>query len=166
MVELKVNGVLQRVDVDPATPLLWVLRDHLGLKGTKFSCGIGQCGSCTVRGNGTALRSCILPVAGAAGMEIETIEGLNHPVQAAWIAEQVPQCGWCQSGQLLAAAALLEQTPQPTDEDLDRQVTNLCRCATYPRIRRAIHRAAAALPPASSQEPQGEPAAAEDEPLP
>ena len=143
---LLVNNIQYAVDVEPDTPLLWVLRDSIGLTGTKYGCGIGQCGACTVMVKGVALRSCQLPVSRAVGSPIATIEGLSadgsHPVQLAWKEFDVPQCGYCQSGQILAAAALLEKTPNPTDEDIDRQMTNACRCGTYLRIRQAIHRAA------------------------
>jgi len=143
---LLVNNIQYAVDVEPDTPLLWVLRDSIGLTGTKYGCGIGQCGACTVMINGLAVRSCSLPVNRAIGMPITTIEGLSadgtHPVQLAWKEFDVPQCGYCQSGQILAAAALLQKTPNPTDEDIDRQMTNACRCGTYHRIRQAIHRAA------------------------
>ena len=146
-VTLKVNGKSQTLDVEPDMPLLWALRDELGLTGTKFGCGIAQCGACTVHINGVAMRSCSVPVSTATGKDITTIEGLAgpdgklHPVQAAWVAEDVPQCGYCQSGQIMAAAALLKEKPQPTDADIDG-ITNICRCGTYIRIRRAIHRAA------------------------
>ena len=143
---LLVNNIQYAVDVEPDTPLLWVLRDSIGLTGTKYGCGIGQCGACTVMINGLAVRSCSLPVNRAIGTPITTIEGLSadgtHPVQLAWKEFDVPQCGYCQSGQILAAAALLQKTPNPTDEDIDRQMTNACRCGTYHRIRQAIHRAA------------------------
>jgi isoquinoline 1-oxidoreductase subunit alpha len=140
------NGKPVQVDVDPATPLLWVLRDTLGLTGAKFGCGAGLCGACTVHLNGQAARSCVAPLRAVAGAQVTTIEGLGapgepHPLQTAWITEQVPQCGYCQSGMLMAAAALLKQKPQPTDAEIDAGVTNICRCGTYPRIRRAIHRA-------------------------
>lgn len=146
-VNLTVNGTPRTVDVDPDTPLLWVLRDHLGLTGTKFGCGLAQCGSCTVHLEGEAVRSCVTPVSEAAGKRVTTIEGLStdrsHPVQQAWIAEEVPQCGYCQSGQIMAAVALLARTPRPTDAQIDEVMSELlCRCGTYPRIRRAIHRAA------------------------
>ena len=146
-VTLKVNGKTHTLDVEPDMPLLWALRDEIGLTGTKFGCGIAQCGACTVHINGTAMRSCSVPVSAAAGKDITTIEGLAsadgklHPVQAAWLAEDVPQCGYCQSGQIMAAAALLKDKPNPTDEDING-ITNICRCGTYVRIRRAIHRAA------------------------
>lgn len=145
--KLTINGAAHDVDVEADTPLLWVLRDTLGLTGTKFGCGIGQCGSCTVQLNGMPVRSCQLPVAGAVGVEIRTIEGLDHAVQQAWMDEQVPQCGYCQSGQLMAAAALLDVDPRPDDATIDAWMTNLCRCATYGRIRKAIRRAAETLPP-------------------
>ncbi len=146
-VTLKVNGKTHTLDVEPDMPLLWALRDELGLTGTKFGCGIAQCGACTVHINGTAMRSCSVPVSAAAGKDVTTIEGLAatdgklHPVQAAWLAEDVPQCGYCQSGQIMAAAALLKEKANPTDEDING-ITNICRCGTYVRIRRAIHRAA------------------------
>ena len=146
-VTLKVNGQTHTLDIEPEMPLLWALRDELGLTGTKFGCGIAQCGACTVHINGTAMRSCSVPVSAAAGKDITTIEGLAsadgklHPVQAAWLAEDVPQCGYCQSGQIMAAVALLKDKPNPTDADING-ITNICRCGTYVRIRRAIHRAA------------------------
>jgi isoquinoline 1-oxidoreductase alpha subunit len=146
-VTLKVNGQTHTLDVEPEMPLLWALRDELNLTGTKFGCGIAQCGACTVHVGGVAMRSCSVPVAAAAGKDIVTIEGLAaadgklHPVQAAWVAEDVPQCGYCQSGQIMAAVALLKEKPNPTDEDING-ITNICRCGTYIRIRRAIHRAA------------------------
>jgi isoquinoline 1-oxidoreductase alpha subunit len=148
-VTLKVNGQTHTLDVEPEMPLLWALRDELNLTGTKFGCGIAQCGACTVHVGGVAMRSCSVPVAAAAGKDIVTIEGLAaadgklHPVQAAWVAEDVPQCGYCQSGQIMAAVALLKEKPNPTDEDING-ITNICRCGTYIRIRRAIHRAAQA----------------------
>ena len=146
-VTLKINGQSHSVDVSPDMPLLWALRDKLNLVGTKFSCGIGICGSCTVLINGTPMRSCTIPAASMAGAEITTIEGLDpegkHPVQVAWNAEDVPQCGYCQAGQVLTAAALLERNPDPTDADIDAAMSGvLCRCGTYPRIRKAIKRAA------------------------
>ena len=146
-VTLKVNGQTHTLDIEPEMPLLWALRDELQLTGTKFGCGIAQCGACTVHIGGVAMRSCSVPVAAAAGKDIVTIEGLAsadgklHPVQAAWVAEDVPQCGYCQSGQIMAAVALLKEKPNPTDEDING-ITNICRCGTYVRIRRAIHRAA------------------------
>ena len=147
MIRLIVNGKQHEFDVTSDTPLLWVLRDTIGLTGTKFGCGIGQCGSCTVHMDGQAIRSCSMPVSAAVGKKIVTIEGLSanssHPLQKAWIAEQVPQCGYCQSGQIMAAAALLLKNPRPTDEQIDAAMSgNICRCGTYQRIRRAIHRAA------------------------
>jgi isoquinoline 1-oxidoreductase alpha subunit len=145
-ITITVNGKSHRVTDSPDTPLLWVLRDTLGLTGTKFGCGIAQCGACTVHVDGVATRSCVLPVSGVAGRHITTIEGLaprrSHPIQQAWIAEDVPQCGYCQSGQIMAAAALLAKTPKPTDADIDATMTNICRCGTYQRIRAAIHQAA------------------------
>ena len=143
---LKVNNREHRVDVDPDTPLLWVLRDTLGMTGTKFGCGIAYCGACTVHVEGAATRSCSVPVSAVEGKSITTIEGLspdrNHRVQQAWIAEDVPQCGYCQSGMIMAAAALLREKPQPTDAEIDEAITNVCRCGTYNRVRRAIKRAA------------------------
>ena len=146
-IALTVNGEEHTVDVSPDTPLLWVLRNTLGLTGTKYSCGIGLCGTCTVHVDGEAIRSCVTPVSEAASKEITTIEGLSpdgsHSVQQAWIAENVTQCGYCQPGQIMAAAALLAKNPNPTDADIDAAMSgNLCRCGTYGRIRRAIHRAA------------------------
>lgn len=142
-----VNGELAKVDVDPDTPLLWVIRENLGLTGTKFGCGMAQCGACTVHLNGEPIRSCITPVAQVEGKKVTTIEGLSpdlsHPVQVAWLEIDVPQCGYCQSGQLMAAAALLRDKPKPTDNEIDDAMSgNICRCGTYPRIRKAIHRAA------------------------
>jgi aerobic-type carbon monoxide dehydrogenase small subunit (CoxS/CutS family) len=144
LISLTVNDVQHQVDVDPAMPLLWVLRDILGLTGTKYGCGMGQCGSCTVHLDGRAVRSCTLPVSEAAGKQITTIEGLvDHPLQRAWLAERVPQCGYCQLGQIMNAAALLAENPNPSDDEIDAAMAgNLCRCGTYQRIRRAIHRAA------------------------
>jgi len=143
---LNVNGSQRHVDVDDDTPLLWVLRDALGLTGTKFGCGISICGACTVLLDGKATRSCVLPISAVGSAPIATIESLSpdrsHPLQQAWIAEQVPQCGYCQSGMLMAAAALLRSKPQPSDADIDDAMTNLCRCGTYNRVRRAIKRAA------------------------
>ena len=145
-ISLTVNGRITTVTVAPDTPLLWVLRDTLGLTGTKFGCGIGMCGTCTVLLNGEAVRTCMLPVSAAANHRVTTIEGLSrersHPVQRAWIEEDVPQCGYCQSGQILAAVALLARHPHPTDAQIDEGMTNLCTCGTYQRIRAAIHRAA------------------------
>jgi aerobic-type carbon monoxide dehydrogenase small subunit (CoxS/CutS family) len=147
MISLQVNGKRYEVEVQPNTPLLWVIRESLGLTGTKYGCGISQCGICTVHVNGEAIRSCVTPVSSVAGKEIVTIEGLSadgsHPVQQAWMADDVPQCGYCHSGQIMAAAALLAKNPRPSDADIDRAMSgNLCRCGTYQRIRRAIHRAA------------------------
>lgn len=147
--QLQVNGRPMEVDADPAMPLLWVLRDLLHLTGTKYGCGIAACGACTVRLDGQAVRSCVTPVSAVVGKQIATIEGLGtagkpHPLQAAWIAEQVPQCGYCQSGMLMAAAALLERKPRPTDADIDEAITNICRCGTYQRVRAAIKRAGGA----------------------
>ncbi|MDO9197638.1 (2Fe-2S)-binding protein [Rhodoferax sp.] len=147
--ELNINGKSVQADADPGMPLLWVLRDVLNMTGTKFGCGVAACGACTVRVDGQAVRSCVTPVAAVAGKQIQTIESLGtadqpHALQAAWIAEQVPQCGYCQSGMLMAAAALLEKTPKPTDADIDEAMTNICRCGTYQRVRAAIHRAAGA----------------------
>ena len=143
---LTVNDTTHQVEVEPETPLLWVLRDTLGLTGTKYGCGIGHCGACTVLIRGAPFRSCGLTVGEVAGKKIQTIEGLSadstHPVQQAWIMEQVPQCGYCQSGQILAAVSLLSKNTNPTDKDIDRAMSNLCRCGTYPRIRKAIKRAA------------------------
>ena len=147
MITLKVNGKQLQADVDPSTPLLWVLRDSLGLTGTKYGCGMAQCGACTVHLDGEAIRSCVKKVADAAGKEITTIEGLSndlsHPLQKAWIEIDVPQCGYCQSGQIMSAAVLLKEKPTPTDKDIDEAMCgNICRCGTYSRIRQAIHRAA------------------------
>jgi isoquinoline 1-oxidoreductase alpha subunit len=146
MPTLKVNGKQINVDVEPEMPLLWVLRDELGLTGTKYSCGVAACGACTVHVNGQPVRSCVVPISAAEGAEITTIEGLSkdgsHPVQKAWVQLQVPQCGYCQSGMIMAAAALLKETKQPTDADIEAAMTNLCRCGTYHRVRQAIHLAA------------------------
>ena len=144
---LRINGQERKVTVAPDTPLLWVLRDTLNLTGTKFGCGAGLCGACTIHMDGKATRSCITPVSAASNSRITTIEGLSrdrsHPLQQAWIAEQVPQCGYCQSGQIMTAVALLSRTPNPSDEQINQAMSgNLCRCGTYERIRRAIHRAA------------------------
>jgi isoquinoline 1-oxidoreductase subunit alpha len=145
-ISLVINGGAYTVDVEPETPLLWVLRDSLKLTGTKYGCGIAQCGACTVLIDGRPMRSCSLPAAAVAGQNITTIEGLSadgtHPVQLAWIELDVPQCGYCQSGQIMAAVALLKQKPKPTDVEINSEITNICRCGTYPRIRAAIHRAA------------------------
>jgi isoquinoline 1-oxidoreductase subunit alpha len=147
MISLTVNGTRHDVDVAADMPLLWVIRETIGLTGTKFGCGLSQCGACTVHLEGNAIRSCVTPVSLAAGKHVTTIEGLSpasgHALQVAWIAEQVPQCGYCQSGQLMSAAALLAKTPRPTDAQIDSAMNgNICRCGTYQRIRRAIHRAA------------------------
>ena len=146
MLTLRVNGKTYQVDAEPATPLLWVLRDSIGLTGTKYGCGIAQCGACTVHVNGRATRSCVLPVSAVINSEITTIEGLSptsqHPVQVAWVEQDVPQCGYCQSGQIMAAADLLQRNPNPSDSDIDREITNICRCGTYQRLRTALHRAA------------------------
>ena len=150
MIPLVVNGKKYQVDASGDTPLLWVLRENLGITGTKFGCGIAQCGACTVHLDGQPIRSCSTPVTAAQGKKITTIEGLSpngsHPIQRAWIAEDVPQCGYCQSGQIMSAAALLAAKPKPTDADIDAAMSgNICRCGTYQRIRRAIHRAAGSL---------------------
>ena len=154
MVELNVNGVAHALDVEPEMPLLWALRDHLGLTGTKYGCGMALCGACSVHVDGQVVRACVLPVGAAADTRVVTIEGIaidgaaraiGAAVQSAWLAEDVPQCGYCQSGQIMAATALLAATPAPTDADIDAAMTNICRCGTYSRIRRAVHRAAAAL---------------------
>jgi aerobic-type carbon monoxide dehydrogenase small subunit (CoxS/CutS family) len=148
MPTLVVNGKSHNLDVEPEMPLLWALRNEIGLTGTKYGCGIAQCGACTVMMDGKAVRSCSVAVSDAAGKQITTIEGIGtaekpHPVQAAWIAEDVPQCGYCQSGQIMSAAALLNRTPNPDDADINAAMAgNICRCGTYVRIRRAIHRAA------------------------
>ena len=146
MVTITVNDSLLQLDIEPDTPLLWALRDVVGLTGTKYGCGIAQCGACTVHINGQPMRSCSVPIASVDGASITTIEGLSpdgkHPVQQAWIAEDVPQCGYCQSGQIMAVAAFLKDHPSPTDADIDANITNICRCGTYERMRRAIHRAA------------------------
>jgi isoquinoline 1-oxidoreductase alpha subunit len=143
-ITLDVNGESRTADVDEDTPLLWVLRETLGLTGTKFGCGIAACGACTVHINGAAMRSCSVPASSMQGQKITTIEGLApkeqpHPLQAAWISHQVPQCGYCQSGMIMAAAALLARNPHPSDAEIDAEVTNICRCGTYERVRRAIH---------------------------
>lgn len=151
MLTLNVNGTSHQIDVDPNTPLLWVIREQLELVGTKFGCGMAQCGACTVQLNGAAIRACVTPVRAADGQKITTIEGLAsdgglHPLQQAWIDEQVPQCGYCQSGQLMAAAALLANNPNPDDNAIDAAMSgNVCRCGTYTRIRKGIKRAAATL---------------------
>ena len=148
-IELSVNGVRHSVDVAPQTPLLWVIRDHLGLTGTKFSCGIAQCGACTLHIDGRPVRSCSFPVSAAAGKAVTTIEGLSadgtHPVQLAWIDLDVPQCGYCQSGMIMSVVALLAKRPNPTDAEIDAEITNACRCSSYHRVRKAIRQAAAAM---------------------
>lgn len=149
MISFVVNGQAVQLDIEPDTPLLWALRDHLGLTGTKFGCGVSACGACTVHIDDRAARSCVMPVAACEGKKIVTIEALRqqntlHPVQQAWIEAQVPQCGYCQSGMIMAAAALLKGNPKPSDADIDAAITNICRCGTYPRVRRAIHAAAQA----------------------
>ncbi len=152
MITLTINGERHDIEIDPSTPLLWVIREQVGLTGTKFGCGIAQCGACTVHPNGSPIRSCVTPVQAAANQNITTIEGVGgadaglHAIQQAWIDEQVPQCGYCQSGQIMSAVALLEQNQLPDDEDIDRAMSgNVCRCGTYPRVRRGIKRAAAVL---------------------
>jgi isoquinoline 1-oxidoreductase subunit alpha len=148
MIVLNVNAQIHEVDVEPETPLLWVLRDTIGLTGTKYGCGIAQCGACTVHVDGAAMRSCATPVSMVAGRQITTIEGLAangvlHKVQQAWIEHDVPQCGYCQSGMIMAVAALLEEKPRPSDLEIDAGITNICRCGTYQQVRAAIHAAAA-----------------------
>ncbi len=146
MIELKVNGRSVQVDTEPEMPLLWVLRDELGLTGTKYGCGVAACGACTVHIDGAPVRSCVMPVSAVAGQSVTTIEGLSpdgsHPVQRAWVEHQVPQCGYCQSGMIMAAAALLKDKPAPTVQDIDASITNICRCGTYVRVREAIQAAA------------------------
>ena len=153
-ISFKLNGKPQTVDVDGSTPLLWVLRDTLALTGTKFGCGMGLCGACTVHVEGAATRSCVTQVAAVAGKRVTTIEGLaaagQHPLQKAWIEEEVPQCGYCQSGQIMAAVALLAKNHNPSDKDIDAAMTNICRCGTYARIRTAIHAAAKSSKPAKA----------------
>jgi isoquinoline 1-oxidoreductase subunit alpha len=149
MIKLTVNGKTQEVDVDPDTPLLWVIREWVGLTGTKYGCGIAQCGACTVHVDGVATRSCSIPISAVTGNQITTIEGLaqngmQHPVQKAWVTLDVPQCGYCQSGMIMAVAALLKENPKPTDADIDAAITNICRCGTYQQVREAIHAAASA----------------------
>ena len=157
-IQFELNGQAQTLRIEDDTPLLWVLRDVMAMNGTKFGCGMGLCGACTVHVDGTAMRSCSLPIAMVAGKKVTTIEGLSdtgdHPLQQAWIAENVPQCGYCQSGQIMSAAALLANNPQPSDSDIDGAMAgNICRCGTYPRIRRAIKRAAAQV---QTWEPAGQ----------
>jgi isoquinoline 1-oxidoreductase alpha subunit len=149
MARFTVNGKACDIDVDPTTPLLWVLREQIGLTGTKYGCGIAQCGACTVHVDGMAVRSCSLSVSDAEGKQVTTIEGLAqngalHPVQKAWLEHDVPQCGYCQSGMIMAVAALLKEKPQPTDADIDGAVTNICRCGTFQEVRAAIHSVASA----------------------
>lgn len=148
MIQFNVNGKPVEVDTEPEMPLLWVLRDELGLTGTKYGCGVALCGACTVHLDGVALRSCAMPVSAVEGKSVTTIEGLSadgrHPVQTAWVERQVPQCGYCQSGMIMAAAALLRGKPNPSDADIDTAMTNICRCGTYVRVRDAIHAAAKA----------------------
>ena len=149
MISLNINGKTQAINVDPDTPLLWVLREHVGLTGTKYGCGIAQCGACTVHIDGSAMRSCSVPASLAVGKQITTIEGLAengalHKVQKAWIEHDVPQCGYCQSGMIMAVAALLKDKPKPTDADIDASVTNICRCGTFQQVRTAVHAAAEA----------------------
>ncbi len=159
MITLHINGESHDVEVDPTTPLLWVIRESVGLTGTKFGCGIAQCGACTVHMNGSPIRSCVTPVQAAANQQVTTIEGVGanetglHPVQQAWIDEQVPQCGYCQSGQIMSAVALLESNSSPSDQDIDVAMNgNICRCGTYPRMRRGIKRAAATMASISTKE--------------
>ena len=149
MVRLTINGKAHNVDVDPSTPLLWVIREQVGLTGTKYGCGIAMCGACTVHIDGAAVRSCTMPASAAVGKKITTIEGLAsgktlHKVQKAWVDHEVPQCGYCQTGMIMAAAALLQQKPKPTDADIDAAITNICRCGTFQEVRAAIHSAAKA----------------------
>jgi isoquinoline 1-oxidoreductase subunit alpha len=149
MAALSVNGTIHQVDADPKTPLLWVLRENMGLTGTKYGCGIAQCGACTVHVDGVAMRSCSLPLAAVEGKKITTIEGLAqngvlHKVQKAWLEHDVPQCGYCQCGMIMAVAALLSEKPKPTDADIDANITNICRCGTFQQVREAIHAAASA----------------------
>ena len=152
MITLKINGEVHNLDIDPTTPILWAIRENAGLTGTKFGCGIAQCGACTVHLNGSPIRSCVTPIKAADGQELTTIEGISerqaglHALQQAWIDEQVPQCGYCQSGQLMSAVALLDRVSDPSDEDIDLAMSgNVCRCGTYGRIRKGIKRAAAAM---------------------
>ena len=147
MAALNINGQTHQIDVEPDTPLLWVLRDTIGLTGTKYGCGIAQCGACTVHLDGMAVRSCSVPISLAEGKQITTIEGLAqngtlHKVQNAWVEHDVPQCGYCQSGMIMAVAALLKENPKPTDADINREITNICRCGTFQQVREAIHTAA------------------------
>ena len=156
MAKLNINGKVRDVAVEPDTPLLWVIRENVGLTGTKYGCGVAQCGACSVHINGNVVRSCSMPVSAVKPTDrIVTIEGLSptssHPVQQAWLALDVPQCGYCQSGQIMAAVALLAKNPKPSDADIDAAMTNICRCGTYQRVRAAIHQAAAAKKPAKTQ---------------
>ncbi len=156
MLKLSINGQSREVDVDPETPLLWVLREWLGMTGTKYGCGVAQCGACTVHVDGVATRSCSLPAGSVGVSKVTTIEGLSadgmsHPIQVAWLQHEVPQCGYCQSGQIMASAALLAAKPQPTDADIADMVTNICRCGTYQRIKAAIHTAAELTIPAGGK---------------
>ena len=149
MVALNINGKVHEVDVDPDTPLLWAIRENVGMTGTKYGCGVAQCGACTVHVDGVAMRSCVFPVSAAIGKQIVTIEGIAqsgklHPVQKAWIDLDVPQCGYCQSGMMMAVAALLKEKPKPTDDDIDAAITNICRCGTFQQVRAAIHAAVSA----------------------
>jgi isoquinoline 1-oxidoreductase alpha subunit len=149
MIRLNINGKSLNLDVDPNTPLLWAIREQAGLTGTKYGCGVAQCGACTVHVDGTPIRSCSIPASAVAGRKITTIEGLAaggklHKVQQAWIAHEVPQCGYCQAGMIMAAAALLQSNPKPTDADIDAAITNICRCGTFQEVRKAIHAAAKA----------------------
>jgi isoquinoline 1-oxidoreductase subunit alpha len=170
MIQLNINGKTHQVDVEPDTPLLWVIREQVGLTGTKYGCGVAACGACTVHLDGEPVRSCSLPVSAVSGRRVVTIEGLSanssHPVQKAWVELDVPQCGYCQSGQIMAAVALLAKKPKPTDKDIDEAMTNICRCGTYQRVRAAIHMAAGAgkrggsiihmgAGPATDREPAG-----------
>ena len=146
MISLSINGRTHQIDVEPDTPLLWAIREQIGLTGTKYGCGVAQCGACTVHLDGEAVRSCVLPVSAAAGKKITTIEGLAsgkalHKVQKAWVEHQVPQCGYCQSGMVMAVAALLAKTPKPSDADIDANITNICRCGSFQQVREAIHAA-------------------------
>ncbi len=155
MLKLHVNGKLHQVDVEPEMPLLWVLRDHLGLLGAKYGCGVALCGACTVHVDGAAIRSCTMPASAAVGKRVLTIEGLSasglHPLQKAWIEHEVPQCGYCQTGMIMSAVALLTKNPAPSDADIDKTMTNLCRCGTYSRVREAIHAVAKAMPSAAAK---------------
>ncbi len=157
MITLQVNGKTLKLDVEPDMPLLWALRDGAGMMGTKFGCGIAQCGACTVHVDGEPVRACVMPVSAVAGKKITTIEGISakgmNAVQKAWIEHEVPQCGYCQAGMIMAATALLAKKPKPTDADIDEAMTNLCRCGTYARVRKAIHAAAADLGKAKTTKP-------------